>query len=272
MYQEFWGLNEAPFEETADHRFFFNSRSHEDALMVLHYGIVRNKGGVVLVGAPGSGKSLLTQRLASFFDLVKANIIRLDRNPNSSEELIGALHLGMKLSAPSGEMDTLRNELMKQVRDGRNPVLILDNAQQIQDAKVWNTLEQISSWERDSKWLLPIIFLGSPFFSIPEDSAPSLSERISARFELRPIEEFEVGELIDHRIQTAGRCHLRSAFTVDAKQKIFQVTHGNPREIVRLADRAMQDAFLHRSRFIDGLAIHELVATDFKEGDIRIAA
>jgi len=34
MYEQYWGLNEAPFTLTPDPRFLYMSRAHEDALMM----------------------------------------------------------------------------------------------------------------------------------------------------------------------------------------------------------------------------------------------
>src|SRR5688572_1184152 len=48
MYEAYWGLSEPPFSLTPDPRFLYLSRSHEDALMMLHYSILRNKGAAML--------------------------------------------------------------------------------------------------------------------------------------------------------------------------------------------------------------------------------
>ena len=39
MYEEYWGLREKPFENTADPRFLYASPQHEEALTRLGYAI-----------------------------------------------------------------------------------------------------------------------------------------------------------------------------------------------------------------------------------------
>lgn len=53
MYEAYWGLQEPPFSLTPDPRFLYLSRAHEDALMMLHYAVTRNKGAAMLCGDIG---------------------------------------------------------------------------------------------------------------------------------------------------------------------------------------------------------------------------
>ena len=67
MYEAHWGLSEPPFSLTPDPRFLYMSRGHEDALMMLHYAISRNKGAAMLSGDIGLGKTTVSRKLRSFF-------------------------------------------------------------------------------------------------------------------------------------------------------------------------------------------------------------
>ena len=44
MYESFYGLQERPFDLTANPRFLFLSSGHREALSTLQYGIEANKG------------------------------------------------------------------------------------------------------------------------------------------------------------------------------------------------------------------------------------
>ena len=61
MYEAHWGLTEPPFSLTPDPRFLYMSRGHEDALMMLHYAISRNKGAAMLSGDIGLGKTTVSR-------------------------------------------------------------------------------------------------------------------------------------------------------------------------------------------------------------------
>ena len=59
MYEKFYGLTCSPFELSPDPRFFFPTPSHNEALAILSYGVLRRKGFVVVTGEVGTGKTLL---------------------------------------------------------------------------------------------------------------------------------------------------------------------------------------------------------------------
>src|SRR3989338_5476208 len=59
MYEEYFGLKEAPFNITPDPRFIFFSRKHLDAFSCLLYGIESRKGFIQITGEIGAGKTTL---------------------------------------------------------------------------------------------------------------------------------------------------------------------------------------------------------------------
>src|SRR5215510_5364445 len=61
MYQQFFGLQLLPFNNTPDPRFFFNTPDHEEALAALLYATQERKGFVLVTGEVGAGKTLLTR-------------------------------------------------------------------------------------------------------------------------------------------------------------------------------------------------------------------
>ena len=77
MYETYWGLNEPPFTLTPDPRFLYMSRAHEDALMMLHYAITRNKGAAMLAGEIGLGKTTITRKLLETLDPVKYQLVMI---------------------------------------------------------------------------------------------------------------------------------------------------------------------------------------------------
>jgi general secretion pathway protein A len=61
MYEQFYGLKRSPFELSPDPGFFYPTPSHNEALAMLSYGVLRQKGFVVVTGEVGTGKTLLLQ-------------------------------------------------------------------------------------------------------------------------------------------------------------------------------------------------------------------
>ena len=61
MYTEYWGFKKFPFENVPDPGFFYLSKYHEEALTRLTYAVKMRKGGAMLSGDIGCGKTTLTK-------------------------------------------------------------------------------------------------------------------------------------------------------------------------------------------------------------------
>jgi general secretion pathway protein A len=64
MYEAYWRLEHRPFENTNDPRFYYPGESHQGTLLKLRYAVENRRGGAVLAGGSGTGKTLLVQALA----------------------------------------------------------------------------------------------------------------------------------------------------------------------------------------------------------------
>src|SRR6476646_8485778 len=58
-YEQFFGLNDAPFSLAPNPRYLFESASHTHALQQLAYAIERREPLLVVTGEIGTGKTLL---------------------------------------------------------------------------------------------------------------------------------------------------------------------------------------------------------------------
>src|ERR1051325_10442788 len=63
MYNQFFGVDKAPFNLTPDPGFLYLTSQHREALAGLSYAILARKGFVVLTGGPGTGKTTLLSRI-----------------------------------------------------------------------------------------------------------------------------------------------------------------------------------------------------------------
>jgi len=60
MYEKFYGLKDNPFRMTPDPAFYYATTRHNEALANLTYGVLMQKGFIVLTGEVGTGKTLLS--------------------------------------------------------------------------------------------------------------------------------------------------------------------------------------------------------------------
>ena len=63
MYKKFFNLKENPFNVNPDPRYLFLTRSTQEALACLTYGIETRKGFILLTGEVGTGKTTLLNKL-----------------------------------------------------------------------------------------------------------------------------------------------------------------------------------------------------------------
>ena len=68
MYEAYWDLTEAPFDNSPNPKFFYLSPEHEEALVRLVYVVQQRKGCGMLTGEYGCGKTLLSRALLQRLD------------------------------------------------------------------------------------------------------------------------------------------------------------------------------------------------------------
>ncbi len=265
MYQDFYGLTEAPFDITPNPRFLFYSAKHREAYNHLLYGIRERKGFVQLTGEVGAGKTTLCR--AALEQLNQHYTTALILNPiMSAEELMRAI--GFEYGLPVSGLDKLttlaviNNFLLHQVEQGRDTVLIIDEAQDLTD-ELLEQVRLLSNLETDNRKLLQIVLLGQPELRdrLNNPKLRQLRQRITVRFHLPPLSKEELGKYIRHRLKTSGANGL-PYFTKPALWRVHRYSHGIPRLINALCDKALLAGFVQQTGRINfgivGRAIREL--------------
>jgi hypothetical protein len=128
-------------------------------------------------------------------------------------------------------------------------VLIIDEAQNL-PLKVLEQLRILSNLETDKEKLLQIILVGQlnlqPLLKSPE--LKQLDQRVSIRYELKPLTPDEVAEYVAHRLMVAGGANTVT-FLPKALDRIHRLSGGIPRLINLICDRALLGAYaLHTNK------------------------
>ena len=246
MYLDFFGLHEKPFSIAPDPRYLYMTDQHKEALAHLTYGIGDEGGFIVLTGEIGTGKTTICRSLLNQLpdDVDVAFII----NPRlSANEMLQSVCDDLGVDYPEGAsvkvlVDALNQFLLEAYARGRNTILIIDEAQNLDD-EVLEQLRLLTNLETSEKKLLQLILLGQPELSekLAQHSLRQLAQRVTARFHLNSLSYNEMEAYIQHRLHVAG--FRGELFSRPALKHVYARSHGTPRLINIICDRAMLGAY-----------------------------
>ena len=262
MYESYYGFNEKPFSLTPDPKYLYRSESHANAFELLQYAIERREGFVVITGDIGTGKTTLCRALLEKID--RRTFTALLLNPFLSEEdLLRAILQDLGVVSRSGEqlagrqpskqelVNTLHDFLMSLVPIGGRAVLIIDEAQNL-PLPILEQIRILSNFETDKEKLLQIFLVGQlnllPLLRSPE--LRQLDQRVSIRYQLRPLTNDEVGAYVSHRLAIANGSK-GVVFAPAALRLVYDYSAGIPRLINLLCDRALLAGYTAQTMRID---------------------
>jgi len=238
MYLDYWGFQEKPFENTPNPRFLFPSKQHREGLRKLLYAITEGKGCALLTGEYGCGKTHLIRTLVrhlnnSSFEIGIINCPIFDGKEFLDEVLYQfgrdeALETRLQCFR---ELSTL---FYNSISEGKTNVLIVDEAQIIDEPEVFEELRLLLNIQLEDQFLLNIQLVGQPELIEHIDRFPQLEQRIAVKIHLEPFDREDTVNYVKYRIQTAG-CE-KPAFSDAALQLIHKISGGVPRRVNNLCD------------------------------------
>jgi len=266
MYAAYFGLKENPFKLSPEPGYLFLSEQHRDALNYLIYGIKEKKGFVLISGGIGTGKTTICRTLLNLLD-DSVETALIFNTAISDIELLEAVvtEFGIKIPRKTGTktfyVDALNSFLLQNFAAGKNAVLLIDEAQNLSHG-VLEQIRMLSNLETEKEKLLQIILIGQPEIkaTLTKPALRQLNERITVRYDLKPLSAGEVIDYIQHRLSVAGGPG-KIQFTKGAYRQVFDFSEGIPRRINALCDRALLIAYTKNISKIDRRVIR-LAARD----------
>ena len=289
MYLSFYHLKHKPFQISTDPRFIWLGEKHEEALATLRYGVLDNKGFLLLTGDVGTGKTTLINALLS--TLGKNTLVASIRDPalDPMDFYNYTAHaFGLESNFTSKGSFLIRFErFLRDANSAKKKVLlIIDEAQRI-NQELLEEVRLLSNIEREDSKLLNIFFVGQLEFNEillrPENRA--IRQRITINYNIPPLSEQETGRYIKHRLEVAGADEeiytlatlqknkkseyvkyelelpesLEEIFTVEAIKEIYSFSKGYPRLINIICDRSLLTGFVEESKTITLKHVKECV-------------
>jgi general secretion pathway protein A len=273
MYDHYFGLNETPFSIAVDPRYLFMSARHRDALAHLLYGVGTGGGFILLTGEVGTGKTTvircLLERLPENTDLA----IILNPALNSVELLATVCdELGIVYDTDETSLkkytDLLHTFLLDNYARNRKTVLLIDEAQHLK----FDVLEQIrllTNLETNTQKLLQIVLVGQPELRtlLNKPELRQLAQRITARYQLKPLNLAETHDYINHRLQVAGLPMSSQLFPKAVIKHVHKISRGVPRLINVLCDRSLLGAYAKNRPTVDRAILKQAVTEVMGEKD-----
>ncbi|MCX7293804.1 AAA family ATPase [Janthinobacterium sp.] len=249
MYTHYFQLKQSPFSIAPDPRYLFMSERHREALAHLLYGVGSGGGFVLLTGEIGAGKTTVCR---CFMEQIPENCqLAYIFNPKLSvEELLHSIceefHIALApgVASVKGYVDAINAHLLASHAQGKNNVLIIDEAQNL-SAAVLEQLRLLTNLETSERKLLQIILIGQPELRamLARPELEQLVQRVIARYHLGSLTAEETASYVRHRLAVAGGT-AQTPFGPRLMAQIHGLSHGVPRRINLLCDRALLGAYV----------------------------
>jgi general secretion pathway protein A len=259
MYLRHYNLKEKPFNISPDSRYLWMSDKHKEGLASLKYGVMDNKGFLVLTGDIGTGKTLLINALIRITE-VKTLIATI---PDPDLDIMDFFKLlAEEFNMPQtftgkGEfLAQFKEFLLESYASDKGVLLIVDEAQRL-NSELLEQIRLLSNIELDNRKLLNIFFVGQSEFNqlLMDERNKAVRQRITVFYHLKSLSESETVSYIQHRLKRAGA--TEEVFKPDAVREIFKFSRGTPRLINVICDLALLTGFTSELKKINAAVIKD---------------
>ncbi len=263
MVLDYYKLAEQPFGVTPDPRFLYLGATHREALASALYGVTAGRGFTALIARPGMGKTTL------LFDFLRkvhssAKTVFLFQSQRSPQDLIRSILADLGIDEDGLDLvrmqKKLNETLVRESSEGRRLVVVIDEAQNLDDAAL-EVVRMLSNFETSREKLMHIMLAGQPQLAEKLSSVQlvQLRQRISMVARLQPFDEEETRLYIEHRLRVAGYDFSRPLFTKQAVAMIAKQSEGIPRNINNICFNAMSLGCVSKKETIDVPVIREVL-------------
>lgn len=207
--------------------------------------VIRDKeGGSVIFGKFGTGKTTLMRRLyAEMRDVPQEFHVGVIENAGHcptefqlAGEIIESFGHRSEHNDRKGRFDQVKELLFANYQRGITSILLIDEAQEL-PAKVLESLRGYLNFETQDEKILQIILFALPTITRKLAYAQTLRNRLW-KTELREMTREELSEMLRWRFTQAGGKVF--PFEEAALTRLYELTHGHPRNACGLAQLALE--------------------------------
>ena len=253
MYTAYYNLKEAPFNQSVDPRFTWLSEKQSEALDSFQQNYFDKKGFFLITGDAGTGKTAFIKKLLA--EIESKTIVATVTDPDLDKLdffnwLSAEFDLNVSFKSKGAFLTRFKRFLLEAYQKNINVILIIDDAHRINQELVEEILT-LSNIETAGSRLMSIFFVGQSGFNkiLQENQNSELRKSVNAHFQLKPLKEDEMVQLILYRLKVAGA--KAEIFSSRAFHEIYQFSAGYPIMVVNICDRAMMAGCVSATPIID---------------------
>lgn len=258
-YVEFFGFKENPFRITPDISYFYSAPSHAEALQTLNYFCASDEGFMVIVGEPGTGKTITLRKFLNEIpdNIEYAYILFPSLEP---EDMFRAVleDFGFTID-PGISKNTLfarfRDFLTDKKKQGKKLLLVIDEAQNL-PVRTLEELRILSNLETEKEKLIQFILAGQPELEKKLNSTElrQMKQRVTLHVPLRNMDFEEMSKYVAFRLSEAG---FQGQYPDTAFYTLlFSVTSGIPRMVNLMMERTLMAAYVDQSKILTQTHLH----------------
>jgi type II secretory pathway predicted ATPase ExeA len=242
-----YGLTRDPFANDPRPLVHFESADLSAAERRVRRGLAQRKGLILVVGAPGTGKTLLLRRLLEGLEEEVFDASLLVPTPGivDTRWILTRFARHLEIEEPAAELADLLGQIYERLaivrEDGRHAVLMLDEGQALGSGATLRELRGLLNLEYEDHPLLSLVVAGLPELGTAIAADESLAGRVDVQVRLRGLCTEEVPRYLAERLEAAGA--PEGLFSEAALRELAERSAGRPRLLHTLADNALWEAF-----------------------------
>jgi len=259
MYTSFYKLKAKPFQISSDPDFMWFGEKHKEALATLKYGVLDNKGFLLLTGDVGTGKTTLINSLVQSLtdDIICTSV----PDPSLSKldfinYIASSFGIDQEFLSKGAFLIQFKKFLLDSHERNKKVLLIIDEAQLLSQ-ELLEEVRLLSNIEKTSTKLINIFFVGQNEFNeiLNQDQNRAVRQRLTLNYNIDPLTPDETEAYIKYRLKVAGA--TRSLFDQPAIQEVFMYSGGFPRRINVICDHALLSGYVKDSEIINAGIVQE---------------
>lgn len=251
MYETYWRLRYRPFRVEEGVAGYVPSPAHDEALARLNYLVEANHRVGLLLGAMGTGKSLVLEIAAQEWRRIGASVVRTSLRAKDARETLLSIAKGwgadVDLHAPPFELwHAIANRLAENRWQQVPTLALFDDADRATN-EVLDQLIRLAHCEPTADSRLTVV-LAAQSDRVSELGGQLLG-LVELRIDLPAWDLTDTHSYLTHCLARAGRA--QSAFAEDAVMRIHELSEGIVRRVALLADLSLLAAAAQQLPLVD---------------------